>query len=435
MFKFKYLAATAAMLASSTVLATNGYFGHGYSTQEKGMAGAGVAYSQDALASATNPAGLVNVGNRFDIGIALFSPQREYQVNGSMTMDPNMPTMGLATGNYSSDNNAFLIPVVGINWMLNDTNAIGVAMYGNGGMNTEYNGVSNFGGMAPDGTFYSGTAGVNLMQAFLNVTYATKISKQHSLGISLIGVAQSFEATGLQSFGGPLPIAPNGISSNPSALSNNGAERSYGAGLKIGWQGAVTDTFTIGASYQSRVDMSELDKYAGLFANGGDFDVPATGTIGVAIKTSPNTTLLIDAQKIYYTGVESISNPMMNVMLPDGSGALGDTNGAGFGWTDMTILKVGYEFGAINKYRVGVSHGNNPIPDSEVMFNILAPAVMETHVTAGATFPFGESSEFNIAGMYAPEQTVSGANPLDPAQTIDITMVQYEIQVGYGLKF
>jgi long-chain fatty acid transport protein len=69
------------------------------------------------------------------------------------------------------------------------------------------------------------------------------------------------------------------------------------------------------------------------------------------------------------------------------------------------------------------------------MFNILAPAVMQTHLTAGATFPFGEASEFNVAGMYAPSYTVSGANPLDTNQTIDLTMEQYEVQVGYGLNF
>jgi long-chain fatty acid transport protein len=432
MLKLKLLTAGAVMLATTSALATNGYFAHGYSTKEKGLAGAGVAYSQDALASATNPAGLVNVGNRFDAGIALFSPQREYQVNGMPSGYPG--TMPLSPGNYSSDNNAFAIPNIGASWMLNDTNAVGIAAYGGGGMNTEYNGVQNAPGY-PTGTFYGGTAGVDLMQLFVNATYATKIAKQHSLGISVIGVAQSFEAKGLNAFGGPLPIAPNGISSNPAALSDNGKDRSYGVGAKIGWQGEVTDSFTIGASYQSEVNMSAFDSYAGLFANGGDFDIPASATVGIAVNTSPTTVLVLDVQRIYYSNVDSIANPMMNVMLPDGSGALGGVNGAGFGWEDMTVVKVGYEFGSSNRYRVGASYGEQPIPDSEVMFNILAPAVMQTHLTAGATFPFGEASEFNVAGMYAPSYTVSGANPLDPNQTIDLTMEQYEVQVGYGLNF
>jgi len=33
---------------------TNGYFANGYGIKAKGMGGAGVAYSQDALAAATN---------------------------------------------------------------------------------------------------------------------------------------------------------------------------------------------------------------------------------------------------------------------------------------------------------------------------------------------------------------------------------------------
>ena len=42
----------------ATAWATNGYFSHGSSVAEKGLAGAGVAYSQDTLAASNNPAGM-----------------------------------------------------------------------------------------------------------------------------------------------------------------------------------------------------------------------------------------------------------------------------------------------------------------------------------------------------------------------------------------
>ena len=64
-------------LVAPSAFATNGYFGHGYSTAEKALAGAGAAYSHDALASATNPAGMGRVGERMDIGAALFNPNRQ----------------------------------------------------------------------------------------------------------------------------------------------------------------------------------------------------------------------------------------------------------------------------------------------------------------------------------------------------------------------
>jgi len=75
--------AVSGILAAPAVNATNGYFAHGYSTKEKGLAGAGTAYSQDAMAAANNPAGMAFVGNRMDIGAALFSPSpRSYKVTG-----------------------------------------------------------------------------------------------------------------------------------------------------------------------------------------------------------------------------------------------------------------------------------------------------------------------------------------------------------------
>lgn len=52
----------AAFLLPTLSSATNGYFSHGTSIAEKGMAGAGAAYSQDALTAATNPAGMVLAG-------------------------------------------------------------------------------------------------------------------------------------------------------------------------------------------------------------------------------------------------------------------------------------------------------------------------------------------------------------------------------------
>jgi len=76
---------SALSLCSLTVNATNGYFAHGYGARSKAMAGTGVAFSQDAVAGALNPAGLVYVGNRFDVEVELFSPLRQYTVEGGPT--------------------------------------------------------------------------------------------------------------------------------------------------------------------------------------------------------------------------------------------------------------------------------------------------------------------------------------------------------------
>lgn len=74
------LALFGSLLVPTTADATNGYFMHGTGTKAKALAGAGVAFPQDSMAPASNPAALAFVGKRFDAGLAIFSPAREYTI-------------------------------------------------------------------------------------------------------------------------------------------------------------------------------------------------------------------------------------------------------------------------------------------------------------------------------------------------------------------
>jgi len=437
------------VLVAPSAFATNGYFGHGYSTKEKGLAGAGVAYSQDAMAIATNPAGIAGMGERMDVGAAIFSPLRSYTVTGGGTATdgcgaPGQCNFRIGPDAVDSNLDYFLIPHFAYNWHLDSDSSVALALYGNGGMNTNYKGGSatlstdgtNGGFVTLPGTFGNGTTGIDLKQLFVNVSYAAKLNENHSFGAGIILAYQTFEAKGLANFGG--------LSSNPSKLSGNGPDSSTGFGVKLGWQGKVGSAVTLGASYQSKLSMSEFDDYAGLFAEKGGFDIPATATLGLAWKTSKASTLVFDIQQIYYSDIASIANgiaPLTNGSCQGtptggiGAGCLGQAAGAGFGWEDMTVYKLGYEWGSGLVWRVGVSNGSQPIPKTETMFNILAPAVMETHLTFGLTVPIGADSEFSFAGLYAPKNSVSGQSPFDPSQTIEIEMVQYELQGSYSMKF
>ena len=76
-----------------------------------------------------------------------------------------------------------------------------------------------------------------------------------------------------------------------------------------------------------------------------------------------------------------------------------------------------------------------PIPESEMTFNILAPAVMDTHLTFGFTKDAGNDHEWNFAFMYAPENAQTGRNNFDPTQSIKWSMDQFELELSYGWKF
>ena len=430
--------------------ATNGYFAHGYSTKEKGMAGAGVAYSQDALAAATNPAGMAFVGERIDLGIAVFDPNdRGVTITGTTNADQFVnadPSSGAVT--YTSDDDMFLIPSFGYNWQIDSDSAMGISVYGNGGMNTAYEASATPGGAGVFGNpmmpFNAGDAGINLAQAFFNLSLAKKTSSNSAVGVSLVLAGQRFAAKGLAGFGA---MAADG---NGSDIAGNINSYSTGFGFKLGYQGELVSGLTLGISYQSEISMGDFDEYGDLFAGAGSFDIPSTSTIGLAYDLGGAGTVVLDVQRINYTDVAAVSNPVQNLFVcmgamgpADPSYCLGGSNGAGFGWNDMTVIKLGYEITAGgNTYRVGYSKTDMPINGgsdpmtSQTFFNLLAPATVEKHFTFGMTMPVGKDQEFNLALMIAPNESVSGVNPFDMGATqIEIEMEQKEIQVGWAWKY
>ena len=87
-------------------------------------------------------------------------------------------TFGLAPGEVESDIKYFPIPAFGASWDAGENGAFGLALYGNGGKNTNW----------PTATFYAGTpTGINLSQMFVAPTYALKLADKHALGVTAIG--------------------------------------------------------------------------------------------------------------------------------------------------------------------------------------------------------------------------------------------------------
>ncbi len=444
--KFMSVMVLSGLFITPVAQATNGYFAHGYSTKEKGMAGAGVAYSQDALAAATNPAGMAFVGERIDLGIAVFDPNdRGVTITGTTNANQFVnadPSSGAVT--YTSDDDMFLIPSFGYNWQVDSDSAMGISVYGNGGMNTAYEASATPGGAGVFGNpmmpFNAGDAGINLAQAFFNLSLAKKTSSDSAVGVSLILAGQRFAAKGLDGFGA---MAADGDGSD---IAGNVNSYSTGFGFKLGYQGELVSGLTLGISYQSEISMGDFDEYSDLFAEAGSFDIPSSSTIGLAYDLGSAGTVVLDVQRINYTDVASVSNPIQNLfacMGGDPASCLGGSNGAGFGWNDMTVIKLGYEITAGgNTYRVGYSKADMPIDGgsdsmtSQTFFNLLAPAVVEQHFTFGMTMPVGKDQEFNLAVMIAPSESVTGANPFDGGLTdIEIEMEQQEIQVGWAWKY
>ena len=455
----RLVTAIVTLLITTPLWATNGYFTHGIGTKNKALAGAGLAMPEDAMSIANNPAAALANTGKYDLGIAVFSPLRSYQTSNSQ-INGNFGAFTIGPNNLDSDKNYFFIPHMAGSWKIDDKSAWAAAFYGRGGMNTTWNGgTATFDpdgpGPAPvmtlPGTFGggllggNGAAGVDLSQAFLDLTYARSFGDNVTWGVSLVGVMQVFASRGLGAFAGfTESFAASGGTVFPSNLTNNGHDQSYGLSAKLGVQMELSQQISFAASAHPKISMSKLDKYSDLFAGGGNMDIPADAKLGLTFRPNPGLAVSLDLEHIWYSNVVSVGNPFSNLFACPTAGAggtslsncLGGENGAGFGWDDMTVYKIGAQWSSGNDWtwRAGLSHGSQPIPESEVVFNILAPGIMEDHATFGFTRKLASGDEFNLAFMYAFNKKVSGTNPLDPTQTISFDMDQWEVEFSYGWR-
>jgi long-chain fatty acid transport protein len=415
----RFLTLTAALLAPGLSHATNGYFSHGYGAASEGTAGVGIALPQDALAAATNPAGTVAVGNRLDLGLDAFAPRRGASITGN--------AFG-ADASYSGDaSKTFFIPNFGYARQLNATTAIGLAVYGNGGMNTDYasNPYARFGA--------TGSAGVNLEQLFITPSVAYKLGENHSVGVALNLAYQRFSAKGVGFFAG--------FSSAPANVSDQGTDSSTGAGVRLGWSGKLTPTLTLGATWASKIS-GKFKKYKGLFADGGGFDIPENYGLGLALAATPDLTLAADVQTIRYSQVGSVGDSVASLFAGT---PLGASHGPGFGWKDSTVFKLA----AVQRVRsdlvlrVGVSVANEVVPASQTFFNILAPGVVKNHLTLGGTWSATKGGELTGFFAHGFGQTVNGVNSIPPGApsaggfgggNANVHLQENIIGVSYGWK-
>jgi long-chain fatty acid transport protein len=274
---------------------------------------------------------------------------------------------------------------------------------------------------------------------FVVPSVSYKVNSNNAIGIGLNLVAQGFEAEGLTGF--------TNFSTNPSKLTDNGMDWSYGAGVRIGWVGKVTDQLTFGLTYQSRTYMTDLSDYKGLFADEGAFDIPSNYGIGVAYQATPKLLIAADIQQINYSDIDAIGNSVNNfgncsafAMMAPNSYCLGGSNGPGFGWDDMTVYKIGAQFEVSPELtlRAGWNYGKAPIPSNdETLFNVLAPATVENHLTLGATWKVDPTVSVTATYMHAFENEIKDTLPgplgAFPAASIEMYQDSFGVAVSWKL--
>lgn len=431
---FALAVSVAATLASiATAHATNGYKLIGIGAYQMGMAGAVVAAPGSAMTAITNPAGLTlaDVTSQTDFSLEAFMPKRHEDFQG--------------TGGARSESSVHLYGVPAIGWSAPTREGsslyFGGGMYGTSGLGvdypyTEYSPVTNP-ASAPSGTnpplYFFGYSSLAIWQ--MAPALAWKVNDHLSLGVALdIGYLSAGFRQQLYSGSTASAQVINGVDMSRSA-------DAFGIGATVGVLYRIDPMWTVGGAYTSaqtyklhyNLAPGDLNVMGTPYPAGTytlTMKTPQTAALGVAFR--PISALTVSAQVKWIDWHAAMD--ALNITGPQ------DYPYFTPHWHNQTAVAVGvnYRVDPALQLRAGYDYARSPIDSSAVGYNIVMPALIESHYTAGVTYDLNHHWTVAAAYMYAPKvsRTAPAAtSPTDPNQGQTIDLAEQAVSFNIGYKF
>lgn len=415
------------------------------SVKATGMAAACISHPLDSLAGAYNPAGIGDVGDRFDLEGGWLRDRGHTHVKGNILLDPvtHQPVIGpdglpvlnpVTNGKFNGMRTKDVFPVgfglnkvwcFGCDWHL----ATGIILYNRNYQKTTYK--------HPLPLLGTTKAGLEYINETISPIVAITWCNSHTLGISANYQIERIKVNGLEQFDRPVfPGIPGG-SLFPGHVTNRGYGWSTGWGVTIGYLGHITDCLTIGLTYQPETSMRRIDRYKGFLAQRGKLNIPQKIGAGISYYIMPCLVVAFDVEHIQWSKIKALHNPL----LSDGTlQPLGASNGPGFGFKDQWYYRFGVEWEVDDCWtlRAGYRFANAPIRRNQTAVNLLTLDTVESFATVGATWYVTECNELSIMGAYGFENTIKGKNSIPNflgAGEVDLTESKYAIGLAWGYRF
>lgn len=415
--------AVACVVFASPAFATNGMRMIGFGPVQDSMGGVGVGATLDTGSLVSNPAGLVDLGWRLDAAGGFFKPNVSYDAAGVAA-----PIVANGGTSYDSSRGGSPIPAIGYVHPLSDRLATGVGVFGVAGMGVDY-----------PVNLYGGAAFTSYLQGRLTPGVAYRLMDGLSVGVTAnVMMAQ---------------MKYDVASGAGQALHDTAT--AFGLGATLGLKYSPLPFLTVGAAYETKSSFQDFsfdvptrpNPFAapGTMIPGGtdklSFDQPQSATIGVAVTPFEALLLAADVQWIDWSSTNGKGLPRFS-SDPNATGAMPFD----LAWKDQWVLKVGAQVTPMRglKLRAGYNYGKMPLDPSRAFENLVFPAVSEHHVTAGLGYDATPKVSVTLAGVYAFNAKITGANGSPPPPmggtgqgitSYTTEMSQYEIELGLAYRF
>ncbi len=234
-----------------------------------------------------------------------------------------------------------------------------------------------------------------------------------------------------------------------------GEAKATGFGGKLGMTYVVNNKLTLGASYHSKTNLSDMTGDATLSMNVvmpgmgtqtipvegevkiKDFQWPSTFAFGAAYRPTDKWLLTADYKRINWSETMKDFN-----MVFEADATQSNPFAAGFAnaeldvslpqeWDDQNVIMLGgaYQYNKNLTLRAGLNVANNPVPDEHV--NPLFPATVERHYTLGFGYNFDKSHTIDASFTHAPATEVTGDGDLNDGLEISHGQTNWQLMYTY----
>lgn len=374
----------------------------------RAMGGVGIAAPQDSASAVfANPAamcfGPYCPSSEASVSMTLFKPMIKAKI-----------TNGTGTHSAVSEEKTYPIPTAALSYPLRPDLRLGLAAYGVSGMGVDYRDTALDAPYA--GAFPQSTGTFTLLQRMKAApALAYQVNDKLSIGMALHIHYASLDL-------------------------GNGPKDGTTFGVQPGIIFKPTDTVSLGMTYVSPQEINHKD--VADFDSDGTKDnlrleAPQILGFGVAWEPSHDWLLETDAKWINW----------------------GDATGyKDFGWKDQWVYNIGMQYSGWNPVtvRVGYNYAENPVDLNDNFngteqvdvqgkkmpryyyetFRIVGfPAIVEHHLTLGATWDVTETFSLDFAYMHAFEKKISESGTDFMGQPASIESTLYEDSLTLGLSW
>lgn len=424
--------------------ATNGMAPAGFGPIAEGLGGASQAIDTGNFSAINNAAALslMSEQHRVEVGLSLMN------IDAKTRHEP-----------FSATSAADWFALPSLSYMTRrDRFVFGVGLFSQGGMGEDYGRNSflslDMNAMPPALTGLRDQSEVMVGRLIFPVAF--QVTDQFSIGASLDAVygrmtmkqalprqgLMDMMTPGLQTLGTASadPMTAQGLGMANYAHFNFSKLDGWGLGGQLGALWQVTDQVTLGASYQFKTNMDDLEGNGSIDAGAGpfvqtmygkvkieNFQWPATWKLGAAFQPTPDLLLVAEWKRYEWSSVmdalrirfQPFMGGYINVdMLQQ--------------WSDQDVFSIGAQY-ALNpalRLRIGFNYADDPVPNDYLQH--LGAAIVETHLSLGAGWTIDRQSQLDFAYTHAFESKETNNNPL---VGLTSSMSQNIFSLSYSYRF